>query len=87
MWSHYDRLMVSKSRVDTPAEGIALPVSVDKSLPTPLPDQLTQELRRLISEGTLRPGDAVPSSRRLAIHLGISRGSVETAYEIGRAHV
>jgi GntR family transcriptional regulator/MocR family aminotransferase len=80
MWSHYDRLMVSKSRVDTPAEGIALPVSVDKSLPTPLPDQLTQELRRLISEGTLRPGDAVPSSRRLSKHLGISRGSVETAY-------
>src|SRR5690606_25405099 len=28
----------------------------------------------------LRPGDAVPSSRRLAKHLGISRGSVETAY-------
>ena len=62
------------------AEGIALPMNVDKGLPTPLPDQLTQELRRLISEGTLRPGDAVPSSRRLAKHLGISRGSVETAY-------
>lgn len=72
--------MVSKSRDGTQAEGIALPVNVDKGLPTPLPDQLTQELRRLISEGTLRPGDAVPSSRRLAKHLGISRGSVETAY-------
>ena len=72
--------MVSKSRDNTQAEGIALPVNVDKGLPTPLPDQLTQELRRLISEGTLRPGDAVPSSRRLAKHLGISRGSVETAY-------
>lgn len=62
------------------AEGIALPVSVDKTRPTPLPDQLTQEMRRLIAEGTLRSGDAVPSSRRLAKHLGISRGSVETAY-------
>ena len=72
--------MVSKSRDGTQAEGIALPVNVDKGLPTPLPDQLTQDLRRLISEGTLRPGDAVPSSRRLAKHLGISRGSVETAY-------
>lgn len=66
--------------VGTRAEGIALPVDVDKSLPTPLPDQLAQELRRLISEGTLRPGDAVPSSRRLSKHLGISRGSVETAF-------
>ncbi|UVI37562.1 PLP-dependent aminotransferase family protein [Brevibacterium spongiae] len=62
------------------AEGIALPLSVDKTRSTSLPDQLTQELRRLISEGALRPGDVVPSSRRLAKHLGISRGSVETAY-------
>ena len=69
--------MVSKSRDGTQAEGIALPVNVDKGLPTPLPDQLTQDLRRLISDGTLRPGDTVPSSRRLAKHLGISRGSVE----------
>lgn len=72
--------MVTKSRHGTRAEGIALPVNVDRRLPTPLPDQLTQELRRLISDGTLHPGDAVPSSRRLATHLGISRGSVETAY-------
>ncbi|WP_426936408.1 PLP-dependent aminotransferase family protein [Brevibacterium sp. LE-L] len=72
--------MVSTSQGRTQTEGIALPMSVDKGLPTPLPDQLTQELRRLISDGTLRPGDAVPSSRRLAKHLGISRGSVETAY-------
>ncbi|WP_152347961.1 PLP-dependent aminotransferase family protein [Brevibacterium sp. CFH 10365] len=72
--------MDSTSQDRKQAEGIALPMNVDKGLPTPLPDQLTQELRRLISEGTLRPGDAVPSSRRLAKHLGISRGSVETAY-------
>lgn len=75
MGDYYRRMDASKQ-----AEGIALPVSVDKTRPTPLPDQLTQEMRRLIAEGTLRPGDAVPSSRRLAKHLGISRGSVETAY-------
>lgn len=75
MGDYYRRMDASKQ-----AEGIALPVSVDKTRPTPLPDQLTQEMRRLIAEGTLRSGDAVPSSRRLAKHLGISRGSVETAY-------
>lgn len=48
--------MVTKSQDGTQAEGIALPVNVDKGLSTPLPDQLTQELRRLISDGTLRPG-------------------------------
>ncbi len=62
------------------AEGIALPLSVDKRVATPLPDQIAQGLRALIADGTLRPGDAVPSSRRLAGHLGVSRGSVETAY-------
>lgn len=62
------------------AEGIALPLSVDKHVATPLPDQIGQGLRALIAEGTLRPGDAVPSTRRLAGHLGVSRGSVETAY-------
>src|SRR5699024_12564325 len=61
-------------------EGVALPLMVDRHLPTPLPDQLAQGLRRLIAEGALLPGDAGPSSRRLAAHLGISRGSVETAY-------
>ncbi|WP_209325026.1 PLP-dependent aminotransferase family protein [Brevibacterium renqingii] len=65
---------------DIQTDGVALPLTVDRQLPTPLPDQLTQGLRRLIAEGSLLPGDAVPSSRRLAVHLGISRGSVESAY-------
>jgi GntR family transcriptional regulator/MocR family aminotransferase len=62
------------------SEGIALPLKVDKSRSAPLPDQLTDQFRRLVADGTLQPGDAVPSSRRLAKHLGISRGSVETAF-------
>lgn len=65
---------------ETGADGVALPLRVDRHLPTPLPDQLTQGMRTLIADGTLHPGDAVPSSRRLSRHLGISRGSVETAY-------
>lgn len=62
------------------ADGVALPVEVSRESSTPLPDQLAQEIRRLIASGTLRPGEPVPSSRRLSAHLGISRGSVETAY-------
>lgn len=61
-------------------EGIALPISVDRDSTTPLPDQLTQEIRSLIGTGVLRPDEPVPSSRRLASHLGVSRGTVETAY-------
>jgi GntR family transcriptional regulator/MocR family aminotransferase len=78
----YDRIMEPSTIRERGgrAEGVALPLTVDRHLPTPLPDQLTQGLRRLIAEGALLPGDAVPSSRRLAAHLGISRGSVETAY-------
>lgn len=69
-----DRALISRS------EGIALPLSVDRDSTTPLPDQLTQEIRSLIGNGALRPDEPVPSSRRLASHLGVSRGTVETAY-------
>lgn len=47
----------------------------------PVPAQLVDQLRDLVSSGTLRPGDPVPSSRALATRLGISRGSVTTAYD------
>ena len=70
----------SGTRPRPPVEGIALSIAVDRDLATPLPDQLTEEIRRLIAAGSLRPGEAVPSSRRLAAHLGISRGTVETAF-------
>lgn len=43
--------------------------------------RLAAEFRRLIGETVLLPGDAVPSSRALAAHLGISRGSVVAAYD------
>ncbi len=46
-----------------------------------IPVQLASEFRRLISETVLSPGDVVPSSRALALHLGISRGSVVAAYD------
>ncbi|WP_211977817.1 PLP-dependent aminotransferase family protein [Brevibacterium sp. W7.2] len=47
---------------------------------SPLPDQIVAGIRDLVTRGELRPGDPVPSSRRLAGHLGVSRGTIETAY-------
>ncbi|MBE8527850.1 aminotransferase class I/II-fold pyridoxal phosphate-dependent enzyme, partial [Amycolatopsis sp. H6(2020)] len=47
----------------------------------PLPTQLAEQIRALVASGTLRPGDALPSTRAFATRLGISRGSVTTAYD------
>ncbi|WP_193096023.1 PLP-dependent aminotransferase family protein [Brevibacterium sp. FME17] len=62
------------------ADGIALPIDIDRGASTPLPDQLVAEIRRLIAAGAIRPGEPVPASRRLAAYLEVSRGTVETAY-------
>ena len=46
-----------------------------------LPEQLAEQLRGLITAQVLAPGDPVPSSRALAEHLRLSRGSVVAAYD------
>ncbi|MBG7587774.1 PLP-dependent aminotransferase family protein [Rothia kristinae] len=46
-----------------------------------MPTQLVEQIRELVAVGTLRPGDALPSTRALAARLSISRGSVTTAYD------
>ncbi len=58
---------------------ITLPLALDGH--GSIPVQVAAELRRLISQTVLTPGDALPSSRALATHLGISRGSVVAAYD------
>ncbi|TDP51874.1 GntR family transcriptional regulator/MocR family aminotransferase [Kocuria sp. AG109] len=65
------------SRHRTDAE---LPVRIRRG-GGPLPTQLAEQIRDLVAVGTLRPGDALPSTRALAARLGISRGSVTTAYD------
>ena len=61
----------------TPAITLPLELSGDGSLPV----RLAAELRRLIGTTVLSPGEALPSTRALATHLGISRGTVVTAYD------
>ena len=56
-------------------------IDVSRALPIPLPAQVATAIRRAITNGTLQPGDEVPSTRELAKLAGISRGSVVTAYD------
>ncbi len=59
---------------------ITLPLQLSADAGT-LPEQLANQFRELITGQVLAPGDPVPSSRALADHLGISRGSVVAAYD------
>ncbi|WP_342319735.1 PLP-dependent aminotransferase family protein [Corynebacterium mayonis] len=54
---------------------------IDRRLPTPLPAQIANELRRQVALGSLVAGDRVPSTRELSRALGVSRGSVVAAYD------
>ncbi|MCF0160627.1 MAG: PLP-dependent aminotransferase family protein [Bacteroidaceae bacterium] len=51
----------------------------DKSVPLYM--QVANTLQTLIQAGTLRMGEALPSSRELAEQLGVSRKTVVTAYD------
>ncbi len=46
-----------------------------------IPVRLAAGLRQLIAEAVLAPGDPLPSTRALAGHLGVARGSVVAAYD------
>lgn len=47
----------------------------------PLRDQLVRTLRGSILEGRLEPGAKLPSTRHLAVELGVSRTTTQAAYE------
>src|SRR2546429_9146448 len=42
-------------------------------------EQVAEQIRRLISDGTLKPGDLLPPERDLAVKLGVGRSSVRDA--------
>ncbi len=46
----------------------------------PLYRQVYERFRNAIAEGTLKPGDRIPSARALAKEAGVARGTVEVAY-------
>lgn len=58
-----------------------LPIVLDHDERVPLATQLAERLRAAIHHGILAPDIPLPSTRRLADDLGVSRGVVVRAYE------
>jgi GntR family transcriptional regulator len=50
--------------------------------PVSLTEQILQGLRRRLADGTLRPGDELPTVRQLALDLGINLNTVARAYRL-----
>jgi len=48
----------------------------------PLYRQVYERFRSAIAEGTLKPGDRIPSARALAKEIGVARGTIEVAYSL-----
>lgn len=57
-----------------------LMISLDRT-GVPLALQIQEQLRVAIREGRLLGGERLPSTRQLAEHLGVSRGTVVEVYE------
>ena len=53
---------------------------VDLARDTPAGRQIVDQMRALMMEGILKPGDALPTIRRLAIELGIHFNTVAESY-------
>ena len=60
---------------------VELLVELDRRERLPLAEQLERRLRDAVRDGRLPAGTRLPSSRGLAVELGISRGVVTSAYE------
>jgi GntR family transcriptional regulator / MocR family aminotransferase len=57
-----------------------LNITLDPTILEPLYRQLIRKIRQQISEGILRPGQRLPTTRELSLQLSISRVSVVNAY-------
>lgn len=60
---------------------VELPLRLDRSSTAPLPAQVTQQIRAMMSAGVLTVGDRLPSTRALSRDLAVSRGVAEVAYD------
>jgi GntR family transcriptional regulator / MocR family aminotransferase len=73
-WYHYQP-MRKPARNDLPA------IVLKRNSNRPLNEQLRSEIAQIILAGKLRPGARLPSTRRLSQELGISRNTVNEAYD------
>lgn len=57
-------------------------LTLDSKRRTPMYDQLYAAVATAIRDGKLHHGEKLPSKRELCVRLGVSRATVETAYEL-----
>lgn len=57
-------------------------LSVDSTRALPVYEQVRDQIRRMVSTGTLAPGARLPTIRQLAADLGLAKGTIERAYEL-----
>src|SRR5215467_13351648 len=57
-------------------------ITIDLNAPIPVYRQIVDAMRHLLVNGTLKPGDQVPTVRQLAIDLGIHFNTVAQAYRL-----
>lgn len=56
-------------------------LSIDPTLPTPLYEQLRDQLIAQITSGELMPGDKLPSVRQLAVELDLAPNTVARVFK------
>jgi GntR family transcriptional regulator/MocR family aminotransferase len=56
-------------------------IRLDRTAKMPLSEQIRMSISRAIESGLLLPGTRLPSWQNLAAHLGVARGTVQTAYQ------
>ena len=71
--------LVAPSAIRGPSAA-QIPLRIEADRGHPLHEQISEQIRLLITEGKLRPGSYVPSSRQLADQLGVSRNTVLLAF-------
>lgn len=59
---------------------MTLPIRIDKQSGIPIYVQLGERIRLLVHEGTLEPGEGMPTVRTLAVQLGINANTVARVY-------
>lgn len=57
-------------------------LSLSDASGVPLYRQVYERFRGAIADGTLKPGDRIPSARALAKDIGVARGTIEVAYSL-----
>lgn len=77
--------MHKRDRVQGSAPLLPRALHAERDEVRPLHRQISEELRRQIGAGELRPGDALPSESALVGRFGVSRGTVRQALATLRA--